>query len=424
MGGANRIALTKLHNSWYEGGIALPNVQLYYWAAHLVAVNGWTFSPQEEPAYRMDRMQMQPRGYNSKLYNPLDNEMAGPTKVTVKIWHEATKALGWANKLTLDTPLWDSKVLGNLITQQGFKNWDLLGISQVRDMMSNGKVKKWEELKQEYQLAPAEIFRFLQIRNALTKILPKDIKIEETSPLESRLLGDPMLKKAVSMTYQKLLHNTPDQLTKLRRKWEDDVQELEDEEWLEALMAPKEIAIRAGFRLIQLKILHRVYYAPTTLMYMGKTSTNLCRRECGQVGTFFHVIWSCPRIQEYWEAVIQCLNEVVKYEEPKSVKLCILNIWDATDQNRMQKIWYALGLMIAKRNIAKNWGAEVMPSLYEWKKDLDWCMITEKVIYEGRGCFKKWAKIWGEWNKYRGEVIDMSETEGNASRINRMGRGR
>ena len=81
-------------------------------------------------------------------------------------------------------------------------------------------------------------------------------------------------------------------------------------------------------------------------------------------------------------------------------------------------MWYTLGLMIAKRNIARAWGAALPPNIQDWQRDLDWCMSTERVIYEGRGCLRKWSKIWGKWNTFRGEICsneveDSTEIQGN-----------
>ena len=42
----------------------------------------------------------------------------------------------------------------------------------------------------------------------------------------------------------------------VREHWSRDLTDLEDEEWTEALASPREVAIKSGFRLVQLKILH------------------------------------------------------------------------------------------------------------------------------------------------------------------------
>ena len=103
----------------------------------------------------------------------------------------------------------------------------------------------------------------------------------------------------------------PDTLLSLRERWAIDVTELNDEEWTEALASPREVAIKSGFRLIQLKILHRVYYAQDTLVKMGRSNTMGCRRGCGHKGTIFHILWDCPLIQEYWVKIHDCMGEVL-----------------------------------------------------------------------------------------------------------------
>ena len=85
-------------------------------------------------------------------------------------------------------------------------------------------------------------------------------------------------------------------MKQVRHKWSKDISDIDEKEWAEALASPKEIGIMAGFGLIQLKILHRVYYAPTALFKTGRTTSDHCRRGCGDSGTFYHTVWACPVI--------------------------------------------------------------------------------------------------------------------------------
>lgn len=64
-----RIAMTKLHQSWYDGGIALPNIQGYYWAAQLIVINQWLHVPHTDPAYSLDRLQLGLAGPHRALCN-------------------------------------------------------------------------------------------------------------------------------------------------------------------------------------------------------------------------------------------------------------------------------------------------------------------------------------------------------------------
>lgn len=66
-GGCPRIALKKLQRGVYEGGLAVPDIRLYYWATQLINVNGWVYAPLEEPAYRVDRIMFGEGTYLSAL---------------------------------------------------------------------------------------------------------------------------------------------------------------------------------------------------------------------------------------------------------------------------------------------------------------------------------------------------------------------
>ena len=112
-GGSPRISRAKLAKSWYEGGIALPEIQYYYWAAQLTTVNKWAFVPESEPSLHLDRQLLQPKGYLRALYDyTYGKKLTGPTGSTVGIWHQTLAKLGWTGRITLRTPLWDTKILG------------------------------------------------------------------------------------------------------------------------------------------------------------------------------------------------------------------------------------------------------------------------------------------------------------------------
>ena len=66
-------------------------------------------------------------------------------------------------------------------------------------------------------------------------------------------------KGAVSATYKTLNDNIPDTLITIGDRWMRDTREMEDIDWEVALMHSREVAIKARLRLIQLKIIHRIY---------------------------------------------------------------------------------------------------------------------------------------------------------------------
>lgn len=290
-----RIAMSKLTRSWYDGGFALPNVQLYYWAAHLIVENQWLHAPQEEPSIRLDRHVLGADRLLSSLYNKAKTTtLTGPTAHTLHIWYTAQRTLGWKGILTQHTPLWDSPKLGMLRNSKGFAQWDLIGISKVGDLWKKGETVTFSQLRTTYQMADSEQFRYLQIKHAVTRAIPHGTNLPESSPLEDRLLTDHLTRKAISLTYRKLINNQKDPTHALREKWQTELGDMDNQDWQEALASPREAAIPSRLRLVQLKILHRTYYTRTTLHKIGRSETPLCLRGCGQMGTLSHTVGMSP----------------------------------------------------------------------------------------------------------------------------------
>lgn len=245
-----------------------------------------------------------------------------------------TQHLGWANKLTQLTPLWDVARLGTLRNSKGFHSCDLIGISQLGDLWRGGKVVDFKYLQEQFQMAKGEWYRYMQIRHALETNIPPGMTPPASSPLENRLLTDHLVKKATSLTYKKIINNRPDPLQHLREVWQSEIGDMEDPDWREALASPKEVITTSTLRLVQLKILHRIYYTRQLLHKVGKIKDSNCLRRCGEIGDFYHTIWRCPIILSYWEAVLNTLKEVCKKHIPVEPKCCLLNIWEPTDLNR------------------------------------------------------------------------------------------
>lgn len=320
------------------------------------------------------------------------------------IWHVATRHLGWAGKLTQLTPLWDAASLGMLGNSKGFHNWDLIGLSHLGDLWRGGRVVSFKYLQDQYHMNVSEYYRYLQIKHAIDSAITPDTTLPASTPLEDRLLTDFLERKATSLTYKKIINNRLDPLGKLRTKWQLDVGDMEDPEWREALASPKEVSTTSKLRLVQLKILHRIYYTRIILHKIRKTPDPSCLRLCGEAGTFYHTIWTCPMITAYWTRILDIITAVCHKRLPPDPKCCLLNVWPPTDLNRSEQYWATVGFMVAKRNIAQKWGSSDTPTTGKWSTDMDLIMFAEKTTYVHRGCPKKWGRLWDNWNIYRGYI--------------------
>ncbi|KAJ1100970.1 hypothetical protein NDU88_006045 [Pleurodeles waltl] len=63
-----------------------------------------------------------------------------------------------------------------------------------------------EDLHREYTMEASVGFQYLQLGHALMKHVQVGDQLPESSPLEDRLLLEPMPEKAISLTYKKLMN--------------------------------------------------------------------------------------------------------------------------------------------------------------------------------------------------------------------------
>lgn len=164
-----RIALSKLQRGIYDGGLAVPDLRKYYWATQLININGWVFSPLEEPAYRVDRHEMGKGSYLAALYHKGRPKATWPvqTATVVTVWHKANKMLGWRNKLTAQTPLWEGNVLPEVSRMQGFRGWKAIGIDLLGDIWKKGHFMEFSEFQKEYKMGKGEFLHYLQLSHAV-----------------------------------------------------------------------------------------------------------------------------------------------------------------------------------------------------------------------------------------------------------------
>lgn len=397
------MALTTLQRNQYNGGISLPDLETYYWVEHLTPINEWLHVPANHPTYKLERDTL---GNHSCLYylygGPGRGRLLPATQTTLRAWDRATKIMGWTHKPTKQTPLWCCNWLKELHKLKGFRAWDAIGISMVGDVVAKGALKPFKELASEFGLHASQLFKYIQLRHAWTRESWPTTPLAEYAPLEGRLLQERIPHKGVSLTYKTINTNIPDKLGRLREAWERDVGEMENIDWETVLMHHREVSIKSRLRLIQYKILHRVYYDRVRLHKVGKATDPTCLRCRHSKGDFYHIIWDCPVIQIFWRHILDELSTIVETPLPLDPKLVLLGIAIDVDLGRPLLIFILLALVVAKRDVARAWGNATPPKLVEWQRGMDLYMAAERVTYKARGCPKTFRRIWGNWRRHHG----------------------
>lgn len=106
-------------------------------------------------------------------------------------------------------------------------------------------------------------------------------------------------KGGVSRIYRSLVNNGAPTLDALQTHWEGWLGPTEDDDWRDALMAPKTLTSSSKLRLLQLYFLHTAYLTPIRLHKAGLRPNPDCVR-CGQApADFFHVVWGIRSLPSF-----------------------------------------------------------------------------------------------------------------------------
>ena len=167
-------------------------------------------------------------------------------------------------------------------------------------------------------------------------------------------------------------------------------------------MAAREIAISARLRLIQTKFLHMCYRTPRQVHRAYLTYSPACPKCAAEQADFFHMVWACPELHNYWSQVGRELLKVLNYEIDLTPRIALLGILFDVGVTRDKRTFIGMETILAKRDIAKHWMGRTPPTIKEWSMAMDWSAKLEEPIYVSRGCPLKHKCIWAGWWDYHG----------------------
>uniref|UniRef100_A0AAZ1XSB8 Reverse transcriptase zinc-binding domain-containing protein n=1 Tax=Oreochromis aureus TaxID=47969 RepID=A0AAZ1XSB8_OREAU len=77
-------------------------------------------------------------------------------------------------------------------------------------------------------------------------------------------------------------------------------------------------------RLVQFKILNRVYWTPSRLHRVGLATDDACWKCQQGSGTLLHLLWGCSKVQDYWTHIHTVVEKVVGQRVPFMNSLYVL----------------------------------------------------------------------------------------------------
>lgn len=93
--------------------------------------------------------------------------------------------------------------------------------------------------------------------------------------------------------------------------------------------------ISARERLIQFKIIHRIYLTPVRFHMIYASVPPDCSRCAAASADFIHIFWRCPHIQTFWMAIASFIIAVTTVQVSLKVDVCQLGLVDPLAHHRV-----------------------------------------------------------------------------------------
>ena len=286
----------------------------------------------------------------------------------------------------------------------GFKVWTQKNIIKLDDLYDGETLMSFQQLKDSYQIPATHFYRYLQLRHFIQSQLGGSLKRPRLSQLES-LLTQKINGKHISLTYDLLMANNKANTNLVKEKWEQDLGiTIDDDHWSLLLTDAQKGFINARYKICNFKIIHRFYYTPEKISrFKGNTSPH-CTRCKTEIGNFLHMTWTCPKLEQWWEAIEHTLKKVLNMELSLSPLIVLLGDYSNLQFNSVNSAdFFGLAMTAAKKCVLSKWIAEDPSNYSHWVNELNYCMPLEKITYNVRGNPQRFLKTWQAW-------IDFLET--------------
>ena len=224
-------------------------------------------------------------------------------------------------------------------------------------------LKTFRALQIEFNISDQEVFTYLQVSHLLRSCqigdisLPWQVTLYYTSPTAKT--------RGISLFY--LLLNNEDVFTKNSAMllWEKELgREFTSDQWRKAISVTYSTTKCVNLWELTYKILLQWYMTPSRIAKFAPQASACCWRECGEPGTLYHILWSCPLLSNYWKEVFNLLSVVVglKVSMEPGLALLSLNVEMLPPSKRIIAVHI---LLSARLVIARHWKRTHPPPIHE-----------------------------------------------------------
>lgn len=238
-----RIKLKTLMCPKELGGLNLPDLRNYYFAAQLRSMVAWVCQEEDTIWCRMEQGDCPDIFLDTAPFISLDAWSKTKKKITNE-WVKTTLST-WSNiRKTLNLPGSICRLIRihhnpEFPPASGFKNWAENGLIMLCQIVENGNLMSFQQLQQKYDLPGQDFYKYLQLRhylhkhNLMTSLQAPPSNIEQffTSVIKKALIN-----RHISYLYKILQEESTENTQDIMGKWELEMNIIiKDEDWEQTL---------------------------------------------------------------------------------------------------------------------------------------------------------------------------------------------
>ena len=401
-----RVKYSTLTISKEKGGMSLPNLRDYYYSPQLKTVILWCDNYYEAKWKDMERkckdIPTQALIGDYKLMITLREHLHPLISFTLHTWFDVLKQLDLLNQLKKfrwvehDT---DFKPNG---LDSRFKYWTHKGINAYCNIPKKNTLQSFQTLKDKYGLEKYDFFRYLQLRQYLSKeILKNEISPEINKIIQLTTCAHAGTSKSiVSTLYRGIAEGRGLNTTYIKERWEKELKEnITNQQWDNICMSAFATSSSMYWREFCWKNLVRFFVTPKMKTYLGP-SAHTCWRNCGNdVANHHHVFWSCPNIQAFWEDIQRTIQHILGLQiSPTCTTLYLGNLPEEITQS--DKYLLRILTTAAKKAITRKWFQADPPTLSNWLEIVEEIHMWEKLTFLLRLRRDLYITRWSKWSLF------------------------
>lgn len=384
-----RIKYKTLQRSKGEGGLNLPVLKYYFWAAQLKPLISWIQGDFQTRWLSIEQTTCsEPLNVLPFLDIPI-KELSLWTRTTLNIWNKVRVAFKLPRGLSILTSIGYIKSFAPNSFDKSYSKWaEEQRLTFLHQLINRNNLMSFEELRRHFHLKKSDFFRYLQLRSFLTS--HKDWgKILNPTPIENTLIqfqkgeGD---KKLITKLYKVFLSMNLNGPTRTKQRWEAETDKIiSDEMWEGAWTGAHRVTSSNTWREYKWKVISRYFRTPDVVAKIDPKVPSLCWRNCGSaVPNHTHIFWSCPILQNYWDEVYKAINQIFQEDIPKDATVALLGIMPVSVQGHAKSYLLNILFTAALKCITIKW-MQVEPPCYNvWVQKVRELYQMEKITYSLR----------------------------------------